>query len=127
MGLKDFAANVMKSKFRAGEVTGSEFPLGTFINFGAEEGENYMLFTYPNQTEEKITHDMVKCATILAMGVIDLKTPDEAKRDNRIGVIQGNVCMEYGAKYLCLLNDGRQAILTVALGKTQYKVEQVLF
>ena len=107
--------NALKSATRAGEVNGSEFPLGTYINFGSEDGENYMLFTYPNKTEEKITHDMIKCATVLAMGVMDIK------QDNK------GTTLLYGTKYLCVLKDGRQAVLTVGLGKTQYKVERVLF
>ncbi len=107
--------NALKSATRAGEVNGSEFPLGTYINFGSEDGENYMLFTYPNKTEEKITHDMVKCATVLAMGVMEIKQ-------------NGNQTTSlYGTKYLCVLKDGRQAVLTVGLGKTQYMVERVLF
>lgn len=112
MGLK----NLLKSLFRAGEVNGSEFPLGTFINFGEDEGENFMLFTYPNKTEERITHDMVKCATVLAMGVIEIK--EDSK---------GKTTILYGTKYLCVLKDGRQAVLTVGLGKTQYRVERVIF
>jgi len=115
MGLKDFAKNVLKSACRAGEVNGSAFPLGSYINFGTEDGENYMLFTYPNNEEEKITHDMIKCATVLAMGVMDIK------KDNK-----GTTSL-YGTKYLCVLKDGRQAVLTVGLGQTQYKVERVLF
>ena len=115
MGLKDFAKNAIKSAFRAGEVNGDAFPLGTYINFGAEDGENYMLFTYPNKEEEKITHDMVKCATVLAMGVMDIE-----KKNNTTTLL-------HGTKYLCVLKDGRQAVLTVGLGKTQYKVERVLF
>lgn len=121
--------NMLKSLTRAGEVNGSEFPLGTYINFGTDEGENYMLFTYPNKEEEKITHDMVKCATILAMGVTEIKTAQQAKAftNNQVGVVQDNVAIMYGAKYLCVLKDGRQAVLTVNLGKTQYMVERVLF
>ena len=115
MGFGDMMKNALKSATRAGEVNGSEFPLGTYINFGSEDGENYMLFTYPNKNEEKITHDMVKCATVLAMGVMEIKQ-------------NGNQTTSlYGTKYLCVLKDGRQAVLTVGLGKTQYKVERVLF
>lgn len=115
MGFGSFLKNAMKSASRAGEVNGSAFPLGTYINFGSEDGENYMLFTYPNKSEEKITHDMVKCATVLAMGVMEIK--NNGKTTTSI----------YGTKYLCVLNDGRQAVLTVGLGKTQYKVERILF
>lgn len=115
MGLGSAIKNAIKSASRAGEVNGSKFPLGTYINFGIDEGENYMLFTYPNKTEERITHDMVKCATVLAMGVMEIKK-------------EGNVTTSlYGTKYLCVLKDGRQAVLTVGLGITQYKVERILF
>lgn len=115
MGLGDFAKNALKSMNRAGEVNGSAFPLGTYINFATDDGENIMLFTYPNKTEEKISHDMIKCATVLAMGVMDIKQ-------------NGNTTTSvYGTKYLCVLKDGRQAVLTVGLGKTQYQVERVLF
>lgn len=115
MGFKDMMKNAIKSATRAGEVNGSAFPLGTYINFGSEEGENYMLFTLPNKTEEKITHDMVASATVMAMGVMDIE-----KNGNQTTLV-------HGTKYLCVLKDGRQAVLTVGLGKTQYKVERVLF
>jgi hypothetical protein len=115
MGLGDLVKNTLKSMTRAGEVNGSSFPLGTYINFGSEDGENYMLFTYPNKTEEKITHDMIKCATVLAMGVMDIKSDSKG------------TTLVHGTKYLCVLKDGRQAVLTVGLGATQYRVERVLF
>lgn len=115
MGFKDFAKNALKSANRAGEVNGSAFPVGTYINFGSDEGEQYMLFTYPNKEEEKITHDMIKCATVLAMGVMDIK------QDNR------GTTLLHGTKYLCVLKDGRQAVLTVGIGETQYRVENILF
>lgn len=116
MGLGKMIGNALKSAFRAGEVNGSAFPLGTFINFGSEDGDNFMLFTYPDKTEEKITHDMVKCATVLAMGVMDIK-----QGSNNVTTLL------HGTKYLCVLKDGRQAVLTVGVGKTQYMVERILF
>ena len=125
MGFKDWMAKTAKSLFRAGEVNGSQFPLGTFINFavrdkanpetGAKETYECMLFTYPDGKEEEITHDMVKCATVLAMGVMDID-----KRGNTTTLL-------HGTKYLCVLQDGRQAVLTVGIGATQYKVERILF
>ena len=115
MGLKDKLSNAIKSALRAGEVNGNAFPMGTYINTGANEEERIIMFTYPNGETENITHDMVKCATVLAMGVIDIQT-------------KGNVTTSlYGTKYLCVLKDGRQAVLTVGLGKTQYRIESVLF
>ena len=116
MGLGKMIGNAIKSVTRAGEVNGSAFPLGTYINFGSEDGDNYMLFTYPDKTEEKITHDMVKCATVLAMGVMDIK-----QGSNNVTTLL------HGTKYLCVLKDGRQAVLTVGVGKTQYMVERILF
>ena len=95
----------------SGDVNGSAFPLGTCINFESNDCDDYILFTYPDKKEEKITHEMIKCATVLSMGVIDIK--------------EGNVL--YGVKYLCVFKDGRQAILTVGISKNQYKVEKVLF
>ena len=119
--------SLMNSLTRAGEVNGSEFPFGTFINFGSDEGENFMLFTYPNKTEERITHDMIKCATILSMGVIDINTQKSSGLRTMTGVVMGGVTMIYGTKYLCVLKDGRQAVLTVPLGNNQYRVESILF
>ena len=115
MGLKDMVGNAIKSASRAGEVNGSAFPVGTYINNGQSEGERFILFTYPNKTEEKITHDMIKCATVLAMGVVEIKQDSKG------------TTLIYGTKYLCVLKDGRQAVLTVGLGKTQYYIESVLF
>ena len=115
MGFKDMLKNAVKQATSAGKVNGKDFPLGTYINFGSEEGENYMLFTYPNKTEEKITHDMIANATVLAMGVMDIE-----QKSNQTTLI-------HGTKYLCVFKDGRQAVLTVGLGTTQYKVERVLF
>ena len=126
MGFKDFVKDMVKQGTKAGDVVSSDFPLGSYINFGTEEGENYILFTKPDKTSEKITHDMVKCATVLAMGVIDVAAANSGHSTNT-GVITGNVCVLYGTKYLCVLKDGRQAVLTVGLGKDAYRVERVLF
>lgn len=115
MGFGNFVKNVVKSANRAGEVNGSAFPLGSYINFGSEEGEKYMLFTYPDKTEEKITHDMVDHANVLAMGVMNIK--QDGKQTTLL----------HGTKYLLVLKDGRQAVLTVGLGATQYKVESIIF
>ena len=100
-----------KGMISAGEVNGSKFPLGTIINFGKDKESNdrYIMFTYPDNTEEKITHDMVQCATVLAMGVVKVQ----------------NGAPVHGTKYLCVLKDGRQAVLTVEFGYGQ--VENVLF
>lgn len=117
MGLKDFAMGALKKATSCGKVNGHDFPLGTYINLMTDDNERALLFTYPDKTEEKITHDMIKCATVLAMGVIDIE------KDNAKNI----TTLLYGTKYLVVLNDGRQAILTVGLGDTLYKIEAVLF
>lgn len=115
MGLTDFAKGAFKSLTSVGRVNGYNFPVGTYINLDSNEGERVFLFTYPNKTEERISHDMIKCATILAIGVIDIK-----QNGNQTTLI-------YGTKYLVVFNDGRQAVLTVGLGEALYKIESVLF
>lgn len=115
MGLKDLAKNAMKKAVSIGKVNGHDFPLGSYINLTNVDGERAFLFTYPDKTEERITHDMIKCATILAMGVIDI----EQKGNQTV--------LMYGTKYLVVFNDGRQAVLTVGIGDTLYRVESVLF
>ena len=115
MGIKDFAVNTIKKLNSCGKVNGYDFPLGTYINLTNNDGERGFLFTYPDKTEEKITHDMIKCATVLAMGVIDI----EQKNNQTI--------LLYGTKYLVVFKDGRQAVLTVGIGDTLYKIEFVLF
>ena len=110
-----FVKNLVKSLFKSGWICGHEFPVGTFINLTKDENERAFLVTYPNKTEEKITHDMIKCATILAMGVIDI-----AKNNNQNTLL-------YGTKYLIVLKDGRQGVLTAGLGQPCNIIESVLF
>lgn len=113
--LKSAGGSVLKAMTRAGYVSSHDFPVGTTINFGSDEGEKAMIFTLPNKEEVKITHDMVESATVLAMGVIDIQ-------NNK------NVTTSlYGTKYLVKLKDGRQAVLTVGIGNTLYQVESILF
>lgn len=113
MGFGNFLKDVAKAATSIGKVSGSSFPLGTIINLTKDEGEAAFLFTYPNKTEYVVTHDKVKKAEVLAMGVIDIK-------DNGKTIV-------YGTKYRVELTDGKVAILTVGLGNTLYKIEQVLF
>ena len=107
--------NMLKSLTKFGWICGHDFPYGSFINLTKEENENAFLVTYPNKTEEKITHDMIKCATILAMGVIEIEQ-------------KGNVTnLNHGTKYLMVLKDGRQGVITAGLGDPCKKIETVLF
>ena len=113
--LKDAAKNAAKKMSSIGTVSGSSFPLGTFINFASEDGDAAMMFTYPNKEEYIVTRDKVKSAEVLAMGVIDIKT-------------EKNVTTTiYGTKYKVELTDGKVAILTVGLGSTLYRIESIIF
>ena len=112
-GIAGAIANAAKGK--AGEVTGSSFPADTYLQFRKEEGEPAIRFVLPSKEEVVVTHDKVKCATVLAMGVIDIQ------QNNNV------TTSIYGTKYLVVLKDGRQAVLTVGLGEAQYFVERVLF
>lgn len=122
MGLKDAMKNLAKKGSKAGYVSGSSFPYGTYVNTinsyidKQYKDDDCMIFTYPNGTEEKITHDMVKCATVLAMGYTGIDFTTEKNNNSSMGV-----------KYLCVLKDGRQAVLTIVAGPCADDVERVLF
>ena len=113
--IKDMAKNAVKNATSVGKVSGSSFPLGTIINFATEDGDAAMLFTYPNKEEYTVTHDKVKSAEVLAMGVIDIKS------DNK------GTTLIHGTKYKVELTDGKVAILTVGLGQTLYRIEKIIF
>ena len=111
MGLKSFINSIFKNAW----ICGHSFPVGTFINFTKDENERAFLVTYPNKTEEKITNDMVKCSTVLSQGVIEIQ------KDNK------GTTLIYGTKYLVVLKDGRQGVITTGLGRSCEIVESVLF
>lgn len=113
--LKGAMADMQKAANSVGQVSSSDFPVGTFINLTNNEGDKAMTFTLPNKEEYVVTHDKVKHAEVLAMGVIDIQT-----KNNTTTSI-------YGTKYKVELTDGKVAILTVGLGRTLYRIEQILF
>lgn len=115
MGFGSFLKGALKQATKVGYVNSHDFPQGTYINFGSDAGEKIMLFTLPNKEEVKITHDMIESATVLAMGVIEIK------QDNK------GTTLLYGTKYFVKLKDGRAAVLTVGLGDTLYRVESIIF
>ena len=115
MGFGDFAKGLVKNALKCGWICGHDFPVGSYLNMTSVEGEKAFLITFPNKTELKVTHDMVKCATVLAMGVIDIEQ-------------KGNVTTSiYGTKFLMVLKDGRQGVITTGLGDTCKTIESVLF
>ena len=69
--------NALKAMTKAGYVNGHDFPRGSYLNFGSDRDEKFFLITYPNKTEERITHDMIKAATVLAMSAPPLPHPAE--------------------------------------------------
>ena len=113
--MKDLAKTAVKNALSIGKVSGSSFPLGTIINLSHEDGDAAMLFTYPNKEEYVVTHDKVKSAEVLAMGVIDIQNNNK-----------GTTTI-YGTKYKVELTDGKVAILTVGLGNTLYQIEKIIF
>ncbi len=114
--VKSVGKSIAKQATKVGQVNGHDFPVGTFINFASDEGERVMLFTTPNGNEEKISHDMIEEASVMAMGVIDIRNEGNNK-----------TTLLYGTKYFVKLKDGRSAVLTVGLGSTLYRVENILF
>lgn len=102
-------------KGKAGYVNGSAFPKGTIFRYSDVDGEVGISIVPPSGEEILVTHDMIKCATVLAMGVIDIRSSSN-----------GTTSI-YGTKYLMVLNDGRQAVITVGLGEQQFAIERVLF
>ena len=115
MGFGDMLKSVAKSMTSIGNVSGSDFPVGTMIHFSETDGDSSMTFTMPNKTEYVVTHDKVKSAEVLAMGVIDIR------QDSK-----GTTSL-YGTKYKVELTDGKVAVLTVGIGNTLYKIEHILF
>ena len=115
MGLKDLALKAAKALATCGSAAGSSFPLGTKIATGATDGERCLYLTYPDKTEEIVYHHMIKCATVLAMGVIEIEKNSKG------------TTLLHGVKYLVVFNDGRQGVFTVGLGSSMEHLETVLF
>ena len=103
-------------KTAAGVISGSAFPKETSVRFGTTDTMALVL-TYPDKTTEKITHDMVKCATILCAGNFAIGNPMQPQTMENLT----------GVKYLVVLKDGRQFIHLVHLAETQYLVERIYF
>ena len=114
--LKKMGKDIMKNVGSIGKVNSSDFPVGTVIHFSETDGDASMTFTLPNDTKYVVTHDKVKSAEVLAMGVIDIQSNGN----------NGSTSI-YGTKYRLELTDGKIAVLTVGLGNTLYKIEHIIF
>lgn len=113
--MKKLGKDILKNAASIGKVNSSDFPVGTIIHFSETDGDASMTFIYPNDEKYIVTHDKVKKAEVLAMGVIDIQ-----KSNNTTTSI-------YGTKYKLELSDGKIAVLTVGLGDTLYKIEHIIF
>lgn len=98
-------------------ISGCDFPIDTNIDLVESKKCKYLVIRYPNGTTGKITHDMVKCATILAMGTIKTVMDTHGKIISEVK----------GIKYLIVLKDGKQAVLTAEIGSSQYIIESIIF
>ena len=86
----------------AGYICGKNFPLNTYVNFdGASNKDPFFSLLYEDGRKEKVTPDMIQCATILVMDAQDVK-------------------------YLCVFKDGRQGVMTINRNFAQ-SVECVIF
>ncbi|MBR2903328.1 MAG: hypothetical protein IKC37_01655, partial [Clostridia bacterium] len=62
--------NIMKANLmNSGTISGSAWPFAAFVTYQKGDGKDgdYLEVTKPDNTTEKITHDMIQCATVLAM------------------------------------------------------------
>lgn len=111
-GLKK-AADVLNAD---GRVNGHDFPPGTYLRFVEEDGENAFRIMYPSGEKLIVTHDKVKYAAILCMGVIGTR-PNKYEGVTQI----------LGTKIRFELNDGKSGIITCSIGDNLNIVESVLF
>ena len=96
----------------AAVVTGSAFPRHAVLKCeGTVDDMRYYIVNAANKDEviEELTHDKIKCATILGMGEVFTAAPCPV------------------VKYLVVFTDGRQAILTSRLAESQFVIERILF
>ncbi len=110
--LKQIADQLTKN----GWINGHDFPVGTYIHFSKDEGDSALRVTFPSGEEFKITHDMVKYAAVIAMGVIDIK-----------GNSNGGNTLLHGTKIRFELKDGRTGVITCSIGESLNKIEHILF
>lgn len=110
MGFSDFLNNPPKILTPPSNVSSSDFPVGTIIDLTTTDGDPSMTFTMPNKTKYTVTHDNIKSAEVLAMGVITIATDKPV----------------YGTKYKIVMTDGKTAILSVPSARTQ-SIEHIIF
>lgn len=90
-----------------GVINGSSFPNGTDLWWSSDKDS--FVIQIPKGVKETITHDMIKCSTVLAACKV---------------YYNGNLVD--GFKYLCLFKDGRQGVLSVPCAAA-YDLEHIIF
>ena len=96
----------------AAVVTSSAFPRHAVLKCeGAVDDMRYYIVNAAEKDEiiEELTHDKIKCATILGMGEVFTTAPCPV------------------VKYLVVFTDGRQAIFTSRLAESHFVIERLLF
>lgn len=127
-------ANKARKAAWAGRAAGSGFPVGTQIYVEDDDDGNKVLeLEAPDGTISTISHDDIKSADLCAMGVVAMHKKGMlfgAGRELKPDEITANsdaFFKVHGAKYKVELIDGRNLMLTVPLGRTLYRIENVLF
>ena len=95
----------------AAVITGSAFPRHAVLKcVGQVVDMQYHIVNAANKDEfiEELTHEKIKCATILGMGDVFTTAPCPV------------------VKYLVIFTDGRQAIFTSRLAESQFVIERLL-
>ena len=96
----------------AAVVTGAAFPRHAVLKCEGRPDDIHCYIVNAarkNELIEELTHDKIKCATILGMGEVFTTAPCPV------------------VKYLVVFTDGRQAILTSRLAESQFVIERILF
>ena len=111
----------------AGVVTGSAFPRHAALKFeGTYEDYHCFIVNAADKDAhlEELTHDKIKCATIVGCG--------EAYVSAKLLAL-GTTAAPSGmapcpiVKYLVVFTDGRQAIITARIAESELAIERILF
>ena len=108
-------------------VTGSAFPRHAALKFeGTVDDLHCFIVNAAEKNEhlEELTHDKIKCATLLGFGEVYVAASL---------LTRGTTSTPSGTapcpvvKYLVVFNDGRQAILTSRLAESGLSIERIIF
>ena len=111
----------------AAVVTGASFPKHACLKFEGTIDDLHCFIVNAADKDshiEELTHDKIKCATIIGFGEVYV----EAKLMT-IGTTStpGGFAPCPVVKYLVVLTDGRQAVITSRLAESGLQIERILF